>query len=178
MLSPQALDDYVTACGGIVSFAELRSLGYDEDLMRVLLGRRRLVRLRHGWYGKPGLPEAVRRGWAAGGPLACISALAHHGLVHADDRRHDPRVVHIAVRRHGRAPATIGREAVGLGIVRHYVDTVPDRRAVSAEIARHQLSRCRLPGADEPAIIRPVLDSPWSRRYERALAESPPWAAT
>ncbi|KQV25707.1 hypothetical protein [Yonghaparkia sp. Root332] len=176
MLDPQALDDYLSACGGIVSFAELRSLGYDEDLLRVALGRRRLVRLRHGWYGTPDLPQDVRRGWAAGGPLACISALVHHGLVRADDSRHDPRVVHISIRRHGRTPATIGRDAVGLGIVRHYGEVGPDRRVVSDAIARRQLARCRLPNAEDPDLHPPASDSPSKRRYERALAKMPPWA--
>jgi len=140
MLGPQALDGYLSARGGIVSFAELRSLGYDEDLLRVLLGRRRLVRLRHGWYGSPDLPEDIRRGWAAGGPLACISALVHLGVIPDVDERNDPGVVHVALRRHGRQPSTTGRAAEGIGIVRHYAGAGADRRAVSVAIALRQLA--------------------------------------
>ena len=178
MFGPQALDDSLSAREGIISFAELRSLGYDEDALRVVLGRRRLVRLRHGWYGTPDLPADVRRGWAAGGPLACISALVHHGAVSIDDERHDPGVVHVALRRLGRAPSTVGRAAEGVGIVRHYTGVGPDRRAVSVDTALRQLSQCRLPRADDPTLVGPGRDERWERRLERALSATPPWAET
>lgn len=72
---PYLLDADIRELGGIASAAELLDLGYTRDALRLWGDGRRSRRLRRGWYGLRDLPEEVVAAWAAGGSLACISAL-------------------------------------------------------------------------------------------------------
>lgn len=136
--------DYVGDRGGIASYGDIISAGWTEDDLRFASGRRSIVALRRGWYGSPDLPAAVRSAWAAGGPLACISALIHFG--EADERHpaHDPAVLHVALTRHAKPPRTVGRDAQGFSVVWHYAELDDRRRhAVDPMVARQQLAHCR-----------------------------------
>lgn len=156
-----AFEEFIRGRGGIVARGELLDAGWDPD--DIWFGRhlRRLAPLRHGWYGSADLPADVRRAWAAGGPLACISALVHLGELPTDDPRHADDVIHVALTAHGKVPETRGLAAIGLRVVHHFEDdglharlpviarrdeshAPPARRGcVSAETAWRQLDRCR-----------------------------------
>lgn len=99
----RVLDDH----GGIVATAELLKAGVDEMSIRFLLSRKRIVRLRKGWYGRPDLPPDAARAWRIGGPLACVSALVHHGHLDPAALRSDDGL-HVAVRQNtSRRPSTL-----------------------------------------------------------------------
>lgn len=140
-------DAFISAHGGIVSRRELLDAGWTPD--ELWFGRYygQLDRVRRGWYGSDDLPPLVRAAWSAGGPLACLSALVHHGAIAADDPRVDLGTIHVALPAHAKRPTTIGRFAAPLMPVYHWSDAAiasSDRHAVSMEAARAQLARCRL----------------------------------
>lgn len=146
------ISDYVHDRGGIASYGAIISAGWTEDDVRFASGRRSIVALRRGWYGSPDLPSAVRSAWAAGGPLACISALIHLG--EADERHpaHDLVVLHVALTRHAKPPRTVGRDAQGFSVVWHYAELDDRRRhAVDLMVARQQLAHCRSLRSQDPA---------------------------
>lgn len=182
MWSMRALDDLLNATDGIVSYRELKGAGWSEDLVRLLVGSRRIVRLRHGWYGAPRLPLDVRRAWAAGGPLGCISALVHHGVVRADDLRHDPDAVHVTLARSARPPSTLGRDVGDAPIIWHYSDAaLSTRRAIDTETARRQFAHCGVRSIDKAAEVRRRVVERERRdeeRWAQALAAMPPWGST
>lgn len=182
MWRARSLDDLLDDCDGIVSHSELRSDGWDDEILRLLLGRGRIVRLRHGWYGAPGLHPDVRRAWAAGGPLACISALVHHGAVRADDPRHDPQAVHVSLPRQARHPTTLGLDVGDAVIVWHYsAGPIDTRRAVGIETARRQLARCAVRPVDKAAEVRrraAEQERQDEERRARELAAAPPWGSS
>lgn len=72
---------------------DLLGLGYGDHQIRVELGRRRIFRVRHGWYSVPDAPQTAVRAVRVGGRLTSISALESYGLL--VPRRPE---VHIAVR--------------------------------------------------------------------------------
>lgn len=67
--------------GGIAARRELLAGGWTET--DIWLGDiwGCLDRIRRGWYAAEDLPDDARAAWRAGGPLACVSALLHHGLL-------------------------------------------------------------------------------------------------
>lgn len=136
---------------GIVATHELLAAGIAEESIRMLEGLKRLRRLRKGWYGAPDLADDIVLAWRFGGPLACVSALVHHGTIPPDEA--DPaEPLHICVR------SSTPRTASPFQLVRLVGDpefTRPvvhwssrdhrsgDRRAVSIEVALAQARHCR-----------------------------------
>lgn len=177
-----SLDDVLDAHEGVVAYRELLALTGSEELVRYVVRRHRLLRLRRGWYGAPDLPTEIRRSWAAGGPLACISALVHHGAVRADDPRHDPQAAHVPLPRQARHPTTLGLDVGDAVIVWHYsAAPIDTRRAVGIETARRQLARCAVRPVDKAAEVRrraAEQERQDEERRARELAAIPPWGSS
>jgi hypothetical protein len=138
-------DAWISGQGGVVSRRELLEAGWTADELRFGIEYGRLVRLRRGWYSSHDLPAPVRSSWALGGPLACVSALVHHGAIPGDDPRVDSATVHVSLPAHAKRPRTIGPAGVALSVVHHWwgIQRGPgDRHAVPVETALLQLDRC------------------------------------
>ena len=65
---------------GLVRTRELVGVGIDEEWIRIARNYGKLIHVRQGWWALPGTPEMLLRAWRAGGRLACVSALAFHGV--------------------------------------------------------------------------------------------------
>lgn len=131
--------------GGIARLSELCSRGLSPELIWLLVGYGRIIRVRKGWYANKDSDDALIRAWRVGGRLACVSALAYHGLGEPD-----PLALHVSV------PGTASRlrtahnhrerlaEHPDPAIIVHWTRRpVPgDRSAVSAEFALEQAERC------------------------------------
>lgn len=59
---------------------DLLVLGYTDAQLRSALGRKRIFRVRHGWYSVPDAPEQGIRAVRVGGRLTALSALESYGL--------------------------------------------------------------------------------------------------
>lgn len=125
--------------GGIASRRELLdATDGDETAFWFAVRYGYIDRVRNGWYAAATVPADARAAWAAGGPLACVSALVHHGML-------EPVVLpvdgplHIAVGRGGH------RFPVSRAVVAHWGDQDREsgtRLAVSPEVALRQARRC------------------------------------
>lgn len=148
-------EEFIRQQGGIVTRAELLDAGWTPDELRIATGSfRRPTRLRHGWYCSTDVPDAVRRAWACGGPLACWSALewyADHGgevartAIGARPSAgfDSPSVIHISVEPHGHARKIELEPAPA--IVRHRLVTADGARArwaVPLDVALQQTRYC------------------------------------
>ena len=71
---------------------DLLALGFVDRQIKSALGRRRIFRVRHGWYSVPDAPEPAIRAVRVGGRLTSVSALESYGL-----RVPRRKSVHIAV---------------------------------------------------------------------------------
>jgi len=129
-------DEFISASGGIVSRAELLAAGWSADAVRFGVQLGSLHRLCRGWYGSSDLPAEVRSAWSHGGPLACVSALAFHGVIDQLPRQQAPHVCRgsRSHRLRHTNPATIhwSDEAYSSGT----------RWSVSIESALAQAARC------------------------------------
>lgn len=67
--------------GGIASRAELLAAGWTPTDLWLADRFGDLDRIRRGWYASSELPDDARAAWRAGGPLACVSALLHLGML-------------------------------------------------------------------------------------------------
>lgn len=144
----RVLDDH----GGIVATAELLKAGVDEMSIRFLLSRKRIVRLRKGWYGRSDLAPDAARAWRIGGPLACVSALVHHGDLDPAALRADDGL-HVGVRQNtSRQPSTLTiatypfEKGAAPPPVLHWSTRdfrSGSRLAVSVETALEQARHCR-----------------------------------
>jgi predicted transcriptional regulator of viral defense system len=125
--------------GGVFYTDEAYGLGDTQTMLRWGVIRGSIIRARRGVYCDPALPAAARDALRIGGRLACVSALAHHGLATA------PAELHIVV------PARASRlRRAGRSAVIHWSrrELAGDRVAVSAEVAHRQAARCRARGRD------------------------------
>lgn len=122
--------------GGIATTAELRASGVERSILDVLVMYGRVIRVRKGLWAKPHLPPDVLAAQRLGGRLACVSALAYHGVIEPV-----PGPLHVS------APEGVtkwrGRSA--RAAIRHWSRRVHtgDRFAVSAEAAWAQFALCR-----------------------------------
>ncbi|HEY4225805.1 MAG TPA: hypothetical protein VGM70_08330 [Pseudolysinimonas sp.] len=92
------LDRAMEAFGGYASRAELVGFGVPDEWVRLTVWYGwTLVRIRRGWFARPGEREDVIRAWRVGGRLTCISAAAFH------DGCEPTPVLHVEV------PANAGR---------------------------------------------------------------------
>lgn len=118
---------------GLVRTRELVGVGVDEEWIRIARNYGKLIHVRQGWWALPGTPEMLLRAWRAGGRLACVSALAFHGVsLELGDH------LHIEV-------SAASKGALRSGVCVHWSSSQSngDRRAVSVEVALRQASRCR-----------------------------------
>lgn len=117
---------------GLVRTSELLAIGHDHETIRIYRNSGMLVHVRQGWWALPATPDNLLHAWRAGGRLACVSALAFHGLIL--DLGH-PLHVEFA---HSSKGARVA------GVVPHWSRRTRsgDRRAVSVEVALRQASRC------------------------------------
>ena len=118
---------------GLVRTCELIAIGENDELIRIAGNYGAIVHVRHGWWALPDTPATQLRAWRGGGRLACVSALAFHGVILDLG---DP--LHIEI------PST-SRGAQGRDLVVHWSASQADgdRRAVSVEVALRQARRCR-----------------------------------
>jgi hypothetical protein len=122
--------------GGIASTAELAASGVDRTFLDIAVMYGRVIRVKKGLWSRPELPDDVLAAHRAGGRLACVSALAFHGVIEPVDG------LHVA------APFDVTKWKPGAarpGVVRHWSRrALPgDRLAVSAETAWAQFALCR-----------------------------------
>jgi hypothetical protein len=148
--------------GGIASTAELLRRGHSGDELRLWARHPRIVRVRKGWYALSDGATDVLQAWRVGGPLACVSAAIHLGVLDRDVNASG--VVHVCV------PATSARlrtpldhrrrlaEVRDVGDTRRVVvhwsrdDVFASRLTVPLEAAWAQIARC---GSEEArAAIR------------------------
>ena len=117
---------------GLVRTRELRALGDDDEWIRMGRNYGRWIHIRQGWWALAGTPEVLLRAWRAGGRLACVSALAFHGIV-----------LDVSDELHIEVPAVSkGARQPGLRVHWSRRQDNGDRRAVSVEIAMRQAARC------------------------------------
>lgn len=137
-------DPVIRRLGGIASRRELRHAGWSETDLWFAWRYGNLDRIRIGWYAATDLPADARAAWRAGGPLACVSALAHFGLLSPHEA--DPQLaLHIALAADGH----VGRHAPD-GLVVHWSTTdrySGTRQAVSPLVALRQARGCSSPAA-------------------------------
>jgi predicted transcriptional regulator of viral defense system len=136
--------------GGIARLSELAAHGFSPEIIRMLVDHGRIFRVRKGWYATTDTDDALIRAWRVGGRLACVSALAHHGLGEPD-----PLALHVSVPRTASRLRTANDYRLRLAehpdsaIIVHWTRRpIPgDRSAVDAELAREQAAACRPSGA-------------------------------
>lgn len=117
---------------GLVRTRELLAIGENDELIRIARNYGAITHVRQGWWALPDTPARELRAWRSGGRLACVSALAFHGVIH---ELGDP--LHIEV-----AAASKGARVPGVVVHWSRDQSDGDRRAVSVEVARRQASRC------------------------------------
>lgn len=127
-----AMDVLIRRLGGVARTFELHEHGFTEEIITAFVAHGRVIRVRQGWYATHDTPPLAVAAIRAGGRLACVSALAHHGLVEPGGP------LHISVGRSGNPRAAAG-------VVVHWTrrDLAGDRVAVSAEEAWKQARVCR-----------------------------------
>jgi very-short-patch-repair endonuclease len=89
---PRAIPDPLTsieARGGLAATHELAADGISRGRLAALVRARLIIRVRQGWYGRPGLHPELVRAARVGGLLSCRSALDLADIwVVGDDRLH------------------------------------------------------------------------------------------
>ncbi|GAA1056520.1 hypothetical protein GCM10009571_15930 [Agromyces luteolus] len=126
----------MVALGGIARRSDLRRIGLDDETLRLLVGRQRLLRVRQAWYALPGTDNDAVRACRIGGRLACASALRFHG-----EHLRDDGVLHVELPANGSARRLDG----GVERIRLHQPRRPssgDRAAVDVMTARLQWERC------------------------------------
>jgi hypothetical protein len=121
--------------GGIASTSELAASGVDRSLLDIAVMYGKVIRVKKGLWSRPELPDDVLAAHRAGGRLACVSALAFHGVIQPVEG------LHVA------APfdVTKWKPRIKPGVVRHWSRrALPgDKLAVSVEVAWAQFALCR-----------------------------------
>lgn len=136
-------DPVIRRLGGIASRRELRHAGWSETDLWFAWRYGNLDRIRIGWYAASDLPLDARAAWAAGGPLACVSALVHHGMVRPEVA--DELDLHISLPADGH----VARHAPE-GLVVHWSTAARysgTRQAVAPSVALRQARGCSSPAA-------------------------------
>jgi hypothetical protein len=149
--------DTINELGGVAARRELLRRGQIPGWIDIFSERRRIDRVRKGWYATFDYPVRVRAAWRVGGRLACVSAANYLGM-----QLHDSGRLHVAVARGAaqlRKPTT-HRERLSIGhqdeVVVHWTDTrsmedlsAGERAAVGLATAFEQIAKC--PAAAEAA---------------------------
>lgn len=116
---------------------QLRDRGIDRMVLDIAAMYELVLRVRKGLWAAPDIPPLVVAAQRAGGRLACVSALAYHGII--DDAESG---LHICA-----PPGVIGWHPSRRGdrAVRHWSRSPldGDAFAVSADLAWAQFGLCR-----------------------------------
>ena len=133
---------------GVASRGELVANGVDPGLIDVAVWYgRHIIRVRDGWYARPGERRDVIRAWRVGGRLTCVSAAEFHAgiepgpVLHVEVPKSAVRLRNPDDRRRRLDPDA----AVVVHWTRH--PGPGDRRAVSQEHAEAVAARCGVHGA-------------------------------
>ena len=135
-------DQVIRRFGGIASRRELLAAGWSETDFWFALYYRNLDRIRQGWYASSELPDDARAAWRAGGPLACVSALRHYGMLDTSATP-DEAALHICLPRGGHRP-----KGVPADVIVHWSTAdrfSGTRQAVSVGVALRQARACGRP---------------------------------
>jgi very-short-patch-repair endonuclease len=89
------LDAIIDRSGGLIATHELYDLGHDRGSVARLVRRREILRVRQGWFCRPGTDVMLRRAARVGGRATCRTALGLAGIWTTRDRR-----IHVAVPAH------------------------------------------------------------------------------
>jgi hypothetical protein len=135
--------DAIDRAGGLATTRELADQRIDMDFFYIAVYYDRVLRVRKGLWARPGLDPVILEAQRAGGRLACVSALAFHGVIASIDGP-----VHIS------APAGVRKWRPGrrrADAIRHWSRRVlaGDRFAVTVDEAWRQLELCRAVGGGE-----------------------------
>ena len=167
MVGFSLFEPLIRGYGGIASRRELladgESFGYTETDFRFAQHYGRLDRIRPGWYASSDLPADSRAAWRAGGPLACVSALLHHGIL--DPRELPPdTALHVCVPRDGHLPKDSPD-----GVVVHWSSSdhaSGSRRSVTPLVALRHARQCA------PALVTPEVQRRASARSRASAARA------
>ncbi len=123
--------------GGVATTAELARLGVDRQRLDIAVMYRRIIRVKRGVWALPSVAPEVIAAHRAGGRLACVSALAFHGIIDETETG-----LHIA------APSWVKKwrsRHTRDHVVAHWSrrQAAGDCLAVSVEIAWAQFALCR-----------------------------------
>ncbi len=123
--------------GGLATTGELARLGVDRQRLDIAFMYRRIVRVKRGVWALPSVPREVLEAHRAGGRLACVSALAFHGLI--EDTQTGLHIAAPSWVTNWRSPQRSEH------VVAHWSrrPTPGDCLAVSAETAWAQFALCR-----------------------------------
>ncbi len=140
-----AIEKTIHRLGGIATTAELLRAGHEGALIRLFAEYGRIMRVRKGWYADPSVDDAVLAACRVGGRLACLSALAFHGL-----GTPGPTRLHVSVPRSASRLRSSGNHRERLAerhdaaIVVHWSRSDPtgDRLTVSLSEAMAQAQAC------------------------------------
>jgi len=129
-----ALPALLDRLGGIATTAELKSHGFSPEIINAFVWSGKVIRICRGWYASPGASATAIAARRAGGRLACVSALQHHGMIVRTSTE-----LHISVER------SFSRTRVGDDVVLHWSrEWLPGGRlAVSIDAALRQAQRCQ-----------------------------------
>jgi len=145
----QSVVNALVKCGGLATTAELAARGVERQQLDIAVMYRRVLRVRKGLWASLDLEPHALRALRAGGRLACVSALVHHGVIEDADF-----ALHVS------APLGVTswhprprRE----GVVRHWSrNRLPgDRLAVDADTAWAQFALCRAVAGGDVLLRRP-----------------------
>ena len=90
--SVQPIERVIRSRGGFLRRRDLLALGFTDGHLRYALRRRRIFRVRQGWYSVPGFDDRAVRAVRVGGRLTSLSALESYGI-----RVPQGRPLHVAV---------------------------------------------------------------------------------
>jgi len=76
----ESVERSIRRAGWFLRRRDLLRLGYSDAMLRSALERKRIFRVRHGWYSVPAAPESAVRAVRVGGRLTGLSALEAYGI--------------------------------------------------------------------------------------------------
>jgi len=130
------IERFIHRRGGLVRASDLEAAGYPRSFVQIFVNGRRVIRVCKGWYALPDVDERVLRARRVGGRLACVSALAFHGVLEPSEP-----ALHLAV------PSNASRLRLKFAgpVVVHWSRRrlAGDLHAVSVEEAAKQAKSCQ-----------------------------------
>jgi very-short-patch-repair endonuclease len=169
------LELLIDAHGGIVATHEFYDAGFTQPELKRAIGEHMIVRVRQGWYARPGLHPDLLQAWRVGGRLSCISGARLHGLW-------APRsdILHLVVPPNGGRLRTRDDSRVRLSrladpLVDIHWNTTPDTRsrllleplACLEDIARCQPVEFAVAAADSAIRAGLIVEEEWHSMIAR-----------